>query len=106
MTALYFGNVGIIKALQQVLYLQEKYYKVVALYAERNTMTPNHIFLPCGGTAYFDHGSGISYRCETCFAVVGSIGQSQRCADEAQKWRNVEALGGKGWDYKTGKQLA
>jgi hypothetical protein len=32
--------------------------------------------LPCGGIAYFDESSGISYRCE-CGAVVGSIGQPQ-----------------------------
>ena len=36
--------------------------------------------LPCGGTAYFDHESGCSYRCETCFAVVGSIGMPRECA--------------------------
>lgn len=54
--------------------------------------------LPCGGTAYFDVDSGISYRCE-CGAVVGSIGMPQSCKDEADKWRAWEALGGKGWDY-------
>ncbi len=56
------------------------------------------MYLPCGGTAYFDVDSGISYRCE-CGAVVGSIGQPQRCKDESDKWRAWEALGGKGWDY-------
>jgi hypothetical protein len=56
------------------------------------------MYLPCGGTAYFDESSGISYRCE-CGAVVGSIGQSQFCKDEAEKYRVIEALGGKGWDY-------
>ena len=55
--------------------------------------------LPCGGTAYFDQESGISYRCIDCFAVVGSIGMPQRCKDEAQKYDNWAALGGKGWDY-------
>ena len=55
--------------------------------------------LPCGGVAYWDEGSGISYRCELCNAVVGSIGQPQRCKDEAQKYENWEKLGGKGWDY-------
>jgi len=54
--------------------------------------------LPCGGTAYFDVDSGISYRCE-CGAVVGSIGQPQACKDEAAKWEAWKALGGKGWDY-------
>lgn len=55
--------------------------------------------LPCGGTAYWDEDSGISYRCELCGAVVGSIGQPQRCKDEEQKYKNWETLGGKGWDY-------
>lgn len=55
--------------------------------------------LPCGGTAYLDESSGISYRCEDCMAVVGSIGQPQRCKDEAKKWDVWETLGGKGWDY-------
>jgi hypothetical protein len=55
--------------------------------------------LPCGGTAYFDEDSGISYRCELCGAVVGSIGQPQACKDEMKKWDAWEKLGGKGWDY-------
>ena len=53
------------------------------------------IFLPCGSTAHFDESSGISYRCNSCFAVVGSIGQPDRC----------KALGDKGWDYETGEKL-
>lgn len=55
--------------------------------------------LPCGGIARFDEDSGISYRCETCFAVVGSIGQPRSCVEEAKKYEVLEALGGKGWDY-------
>lgn len=55
--------------------------------------------LPCGGTAYFDFESGISYRCQDCMAVVGSIGMPQSCKDIAQKYRNWEELGGQGWDY-------
>lgn len=58
----------------------------------------NPMYLPCGGTAYFDESSGISYRCE-CGAVVGSIGQPQACKDEMEKYRVIESLGGKGWDY-------
>ena len=58
--------------------------------------------LPCGGTAYFDESSGISYRCETCYAVVGSIGQPNSCKDEADKWDAWEELGGKGWNYDLG----
>ena len=34
--------------------------------------------LPCGGRAYWDDASGISYRCETCGAVVGSVGMPRR----------------------------
>lgn len=58
-----------------------------------------HMFLPCGGRAYFDTSSGMSYRCKDCLAVVGSIGMPQECKDEAAKWDNWEKLGGKGWDY-------
>ncbi len=53
--------------------------------------------LPCGGTAEFD--GDFSYRCWTCMAIVGSIGQPQHCKDEAKKWDNWKVLGGKGWDY-------
>lgn len=56
------------------------------------------IKLPCGGRAWFDHGSGISYRCE-CGATVGSIGMPQHCKEEAEKWDMIKALGGEGWDY-------
>lgn len=56
------------------------------------------MYLPCGGLAYYDESSGISFRCE-CGAVVGSIGQPQACKDAADKWDNWEKLGGKGWDY-------
>lgn len=57
------------------------------------------MLLPCGGTAYWDEGSGISYLCHDCMAVVGSIGQPQRCKDAAEKYDNWQALGGQGWDY-------
>lgn len=57
------------------------------------------IELPCGGVAFFDEDSGISYRCETCGAVVGSVGQPQHCKDEAKKYEAWKLLGGKGWDY-------
>lgn len=55
--------------------------------------------LPCGGTAYFDESSGISYRCEDCMAVVGSIGMPRKCDNEMKKWHNWALLGGKAWDY-------
>ena len=55
--------------------------------------------LPCGATAYFDESSGITYRCEDCGAVVGSIGQPQHCKEEMKKYKNWAKLGGKDWDY-------
>lgn len=55
--------------------------------------------LPCGGTAYFDEESGISYRCLNCLAVVGSIGMPKRCKDISEQWEMQKALGGAGWDY-------
>lgn len=64
--------------------------------------TPLYIYLPCGPRAEFDHGSGYAYRCDYCGAVVNSIGQPQRCKDEAQKYENWKLLGGKGWDYDNG----
>lgn len=67
------------------------------------------IYLPCGGTAYFDHGAGYGYRCEDCSAVLGSIAQPSRCKDAAQKYDNWKAIGGKvEWDYDEGceKEIA
>lgn len=37
--------------------------------------------MPCGGAPLFDGDSGYAYRCDQCFAVIGSIGQPQRCKD-------------------------
>lgn len=67
----------------------------------REQYKPMH--LPCGNRAYFDESSGISYRCEFCMAVIGSIGQPKQCKDEAQKYDNWKSLGGKGWDYDKGE---
>ena len=61
------------------------------------------MYLPCGGVAEFDHSSGISYRCEMCNAVVGSVGQPRSCKEEAKKWDAWKAIGGQGWDYNKGK---
>jgi hypothetical protein len=36
-------------------------------------------------------------------AVVGSIGQPQHCKDEAKKYENWTALGGKSWNYEKGE---
>jgi hypothetical protein len=63
-----------------------------------------HLILPCGGTAHFDEGSGIGYRCE-CGSVLGSIGMPKHCSDIAEQYKMLEMLGGRGWDYANGRQL-
>lgn len=65
--------------------------------------TPLYQYMPCGSRATFDDASGMSYRCDHCWAVIGSIGQPQQCKDEAEKYRNWQKMGGKGWDYDTGE---
>lgn len=37
------------------------------------------IRLLCGNTAEFDEDSGIGFRCERCFAIIGSIGMPREC---------------------------
>ena len=69
-------------------------------------MTPKLIYLPCGSSARWDSESDMGYRCTSCFAIVGSIGQSDRCHEEANKWKTLKALGGRGWDYYMGRQEA
>ena len=64
--------------------------------------TPLYQYLPCGNRATFDHASGMSYRCDQCWAVVGSIGQPRECRDEMNKWKNWKTLGGRDWDYNKG----
>ena len=66
--------------------------------------TPTQIFLPCGSTAEFDIPSEMGYRCTSCFAMVGSIGQPRQCVEIAEMWKNVEAMGGRGWDFRRGGQ--
>lgn len=65
---------------------------------------PQHIFLPCAAVAIFDEPSEMGYRCMQCGAMVGSVGQPDRCRADAEKWANLEAMGGKGWDYGLGQQ--
>lgn len=48
--------------------------------------------MPCGGTPHFDHGSGYAYRCDTCFAVLGSIGQSNRCKEINKDYKGEEPV--------------
>lgn len=40
--------------------------------------------MPCGGMPIRDHESDWAYRCDTCFAVVGSVGMPPDCYE---KWR-------------------
>ena len=63
------------------------------------------MYLSCGGTAYFDESSGISYRCEDCGAVVGSIGQSRTCVEESKKWEAYEKAKMWKWDYEKGEPV-
>jgi len=62
--------------------------------------------LPCGGVARFDFDSGISYRCQDCGAVVGSVGQPRKCREEADKWAAYEKEGMWRWDYRVGQPQA
>ena len=66
-------------------------------------MTLSSIKLPCGSTAIWDSPSDMGYRCTSCYAMVGSIGQPKSCVDEANLYKMMEVLGAKGWDYATGK---
>ena len=46
------------------------------------TLVPDQLaVMTCGGTPLFDEESGCAYRCDTCFAVIGSIGQSDECKE-------------------------
>lgn len=75
-------------------------------YNDTDTGLTKPMYLPCGGTAFFDFESGISYRCETCGSVVGSIGQPDECKEEIKKYDVIKTLGGKGWDYSKGKPIS
>jgi hypothetical protein len=62
--------------------------------------------LPCGGVAEFDHSSGISYRCEMCNAVVGSVGMPRDCQSEIAKYDVLKHLGSNAkWDYNNGCEV-
>jgi hypothetical protein len=65
------------------------------------------MYLPCGGKAQFDESSGISYRCDTCMTVVGSIGMPRECKDEMDLYDKVlPALGSRvKWDYEKGCEV-
>lgn len=56
---------------------------------------PEDITLECGSTASFDTESGISYRCNCCFATVGSIGMPTHCKELYSMLDVVDKLKGK-----------
>jgi hypothetical protein len=62
---------------------------------------PGRLILPCVAVAYQEE---FGYRCIQCNAVVGSVGQPGRCREESEKYKTLESLGGKGWDYNLGEQ--
>jgi hypothetical protein len=70
----------------------------------RDSYITGHIYLPCGGEAEFDEGSGCSHRCMDCNATVGSIGMPRSCKEQIDKYEKVlPALGSKvKWDYRKG----
>ena len=53
------------------------------------------IDLLCGNTASLDFQSGIRYRCNTCFAVVVSIGMPRECKELYDMEDVVKKLKGK-----------
>jgi hypothetical protein len=69
-------------------------------------MTPKLIYLPCGSSARWDSESDMGYRCTSCFAMVGSIGQPKQCVDMSTEYNISEKMGGPGWDYTRGEQTA
>lgn len=58
------------------------------------------IRIPCGAIASFDQASGISYRCEDCMAVVGSVGMPRDCKEKELEYELLKQLGGEGWNYE------
>lgn len=53
------------------------------------------IVLLCGNIAEFDYASGISYRCTTCMAVVGSVAMPRECKALYDMEKVVDRLKGK-----------
>jgi hypothetical protein len=55
---------------------------------------PENITLLCGATAYFDVGSGIGHRCDSCGAVIGSGGMPRSCKQLYDMEKVVDKLKG------------
>jgi hypothetical protein len=62
---------------------------------------PRRIILPCLAVAFQEE---FCYRCIDCNAIVGSVGQPNQCQKESEKYKMLNAMGGKGWDYEVGEQ--
>ena len=56
---------------------------------------PDWIETECGSDAYFDHGSGCSYICETCLCTVGSISMPGECKEIHEMASVIRKLKGK-----------
>lgn len=64
---------------------------------------PKLMILPCGGKAFLDpESSTYGYRCDTCFAIVRSIGQPDSCVELLDYWNEKKSSEGTGWDFKRG----
>jgi hypothetical protein len=37
--------------------------------------------------------------------MMGGIGMPKHCSGEAEKYKTLEMLGGRGWDYANGRQF-
>lgn len=71
-------------------------------YNEYEPVLPKPIVLLCGSLAEFDVDSGISYRCTTCYAVVGSVGMPRECKELYEMEKVADKLRGKSWNSTAG----
>ncbi len=60
--------------------------------SDSRRLTAKYILAPCGNLASFDEDSGMSYRCNRCFAVVGSMGMPKECKELYEMEQVVDKL--------------
>jgi hypothetical protein len=48
---------------------------------------------PCGNRSQWDDNSGMGWCCETCLAMVGSVGMPAKCAKIMRTDQALERLG-------------
>lgn len=53
----------------------------MAFYADRDRGPATLKQMACGGVPVFDDQTGYAYRCDQCFAVIGSVGQPRSCQE-------------------------